>query len=69
MQDWFSIKIYNIYNNILVKFVVVLKRKLKSTRSFAIYLALVAISSKIFNSLLLNIVARPLKNSYKILYG
>ena len=68
IEDWFTIKIHDINNNISVELIVIFKGKLESVRSLDIYLALIAVFHQIFNSSLFNFIACSLQDSNKILY-
>jgi hypothetical protein len=50
IKYWFAIKIYNIDNNRIIKFVIVLKAELEPARRLSIHLVLVTILGEIFDS-------------------
>jgi hypothetical protein len=50
MEYWLAVKIYNVNNNRIIEFVIILKAKLEPTRRLGIYLALVTILVEILDS-------------------
>jgi hypothetical protein len=50
IEYWLAVKIYNIDNNKIIEFVIVLEAKLEPTRRLGIYLVLVTILVEILDS-------------------
>jgi len=69
LEYWLAAKIYNINNNAEIKVIVIFKGKLKLTKGFLVYLAVIAVLYKIFNCLNFDIIACLLKNPKQLVNG